>query len=366
MKTRREVLRMIGTLPLVAVTGESQPEGVRIIAQTLAQPASSLNTDWFGTTLMQGLLEWRRRGFKEVRPFALAWLEHHLTSRELSRYSGARSREVVAGGIHITTYAGHYGLAFPCYEMAVQFGDERARRVCVDVARVILHQATRNRFGMVEHDDSGEFAIPDTCYFVVRALMSASALDDRLGTVFREQANFQLRTYIDHFLSRETGLARTVLFREGLGKTYWTRASGWLMWAITSVLRLLPRSDPNFRSYLDDLKLLASGMRRTQDDSGGFRVLLDDPGMPLETTGAAMFACAVHEAVRKEWLPGSFADSAARAWDFVKANIGADGSIRNAYTGWAMPAEQRVLSMDEHRMGWIPGFILLVASEFEW
>ena len=186
----------------------------------------------------------------------------------------------------------------------------------------------------------------------------------RFGPVFREQAHFQLRTYIDHFLSRETGLARTVLFREGPGKTYWTRASGWLLWAITGVLRLLPESDPNFRRYLEDLELLASGMRKTQDGSGGFRVLLDDPRMPLETTGTAMFASAVHEAVRREWLPASFADAAARAWSFVKGNIAPDGSIRSAYTGWAIPAEQRVLSMDEHKMGWIPGFILLVANEF--
>src|SRR5574340_1052184 len=77
---------------------------------------------------------------------------------------------------------------YHCYEMAVQFGDERARRACVDVGGIILHQASRNRFGMVEHDDSGEFAIPDTCYFVVRSLMSASALGRELGPAFRDQA----------------------------------------------------------------------------------------------------------------------------------------------------------------------------------
>ena len=371
--SRRKVLTMLGASPLVpglraALSGSapesSVPEGVRsIIRNTLREGPASLNTDWFGTTLVQGLLEWHRRGVPEVKSFAAAWLDHHLGSGALSPYSGVKSREVVAGGIHITTYAGHYGLAFPCYEMAVQLGDQRAKRVCVEVAKVILHQATRNRFGMVEHDDSGAFAIPDTCYFVVRALMSASALDDRLGPVFREQANFQLRTYIDHFLRHDTGLARTVLFKEGLGQTYWTRASGWLLWAITGALRLLPPSDSNFRGYLQDLQVLASGMGKMQDASGGFRVLLDDPQTPVETTGSAMFASAVHEAVRNKWLPPSFGEPADRAWAFVRKNIADDGGIRNAYTGWAIPAEQRVLSMDEHKMGWIPGFVLIVANE---
>jgi hypothetical protein len=340
------------------------PPGVNAIIQnTLHQPPESLNTDWFGTTLLQGLLEWHRRGLSEVKGFAGAWLDHHVRSGTLSRYSGVRSREVVAGGIHITTYAGHFGLAFPCYEMAVQFGDQRAKRACIDVGRIILHQAARNRFGMVEHDDSGGFAIPDTCYFVVRALMNASVLDTRYGAVFREHATEQLRIYIDAFLARDIGLAKTVLFKEGLGRTYWTRASGWLLWAITSVLRLLPPADANFPRFIEDLKLLAAGMARMQSASGGFRVLLDETQTPLETTGTAMFASGVHEAVRHRWLPATHGEAAMRAWDFVVRNLTNDGDIRNAYTGWALPAEQRQMSMDEHKMGWIPGFMLIVANE---
>jgi hypothetical protein len=76
-----------------------------------------------------------------------------------------------------------------------------------------------------------------------------------------------------------------------------------------------------------------------------------------------MFASGVHEAVRKKWLPASYGEAAGRAWAFVKSNITEDGGIRNACTGWAIPAEQRVPSMDEHKMGWIPGFVLMVADE---
>ncbi len=340
------------------------PEGVRaIIANTLQQSPASLNTDWFGTILLQGLLEWHGRGVADVRGFAERWLEHHLSSGTLSSYSGARSRELIAGGIHITTYAGHFGLAFPCYEMAVRFGSPRARRVCIELAQAILHQTARNRLGMVEHDDSGEFAIPDTCYFAVRALMSAYALAPQQGLCFLEQALCQLRVYINTFLSSDTGLARTVLFRNGLGQTYWTRASGWLLWAITAVLRLLPRKNPAVQFCLQHLRFLAAGVARVQHSSGGLRVLLDDSETPLETTGTAMFASVIHEAVRKGWLPPSHLDAATRAWSFVKKNIRSDGTITAAYTGWALPAEQHVISMDEHKMGWVPGFILIVANE---
>jgi hypothetical protein len=371
--SRRDALKAAALFPLFAQhianpvaqnVPSDLPEGVRaIIRNTLSQNPASLNTDWFGTTLLHGLLEWHRRGIGEVKDFAAAWLDVHLKSGVVSRFSGAKSREVVAGGIHITTYVGHFGLAFPCHEMAVQFGDERARRACVDVGNIVLHQTARNRLGMVEHDDSGDFAIPDTCYFVVRALMNASSLDHELEQVFREQAVYQLRTYVDTFLDRETRLAKTVLYKDGLGKTYWTRASGWLLWSITSVLRSLPSNDPAFPRFRDDLGKLVAGMAGVQHPSGGFRVLLDDPGTPLETTGAAMFATGVHEGIRNKWLPDTYRQAADRAWEFVKGNITDDGQVRNAYTGWAIPAEEREMSMDEHKMGWIPGFILMVANE---
>jgi rhamnogalacturonyl hydrolase YesR len=269
----------------------------------------------------------------------------------------------MAGGIEITTYCGHFGLAFPCYEMAAQFGDGRAKRIVTEVADIILHRTARNRFGMVGHDDTADFAIPDTTYFVVSPLMLAAALDPARAAVYREQAHYQLRTSIDTFLARDTGLAKTVLLKDGIGKTYWTRASGWLLWAMGGMLRHLPESDPRRRGYVEDMRRLVEGVRRVQDAGGGFHVHMDDPRTPLETTGAAMFAMGAHEGVRRGWLPASVSPAVDRAWKFVTANITPEGKIRRAYTGWAIPAERGEMTMDHVEMGWIPGFILSAACE---
>ncbi len=311
---------------------------------------------------MQGLLQWNRRGISEVKAFSLAWLDHHWNAKTVSSYSGPASRVFLAGKIPVTTYAGHYGLAFPCYEMATQFQEPRARQACLDIARTILHRSSRNRLGMVNHDDNAEFAIPDTCYFVVAALMMASQLSGEDRQVYQEQALFQLRTYVDTFLVRETGLVRTILYKEGLGKTYWTRAAGWLLWAITSVLRHLPPSAPETAGFLRDLRCLADGLKRVQDAGGGFHVLLDEPSTPLETTGSVMFAVGLHESIQRGWLPNSFSQLVSAAWQFAGKQITEDGRILQAYTGWAVPAEDRQMSMDEHKMEWIPGFILTAAS----
>jgi hypothetical protein len=275
--TRRQFLRLTSAVAAMPVVSrpvsasltdrkldlpESLPVTVKtIITEGLKRDPSSLNTDWFGTMLLHGLLLWSKRGVSEVRPFARAWLEHHLHAKAVSKYSGPRSRTVMAGGVAITTYAGHYGFAFPCYEMAQQFGDHSARQVCLDIGKTILHQATRNRYGIVAHDDHAIFAIPDTCYFVAPPLMMASVLERKNGMVFREQALYQLRTYFDMFLTSDRGLSKTILLEDGLDKTYWTRASGWLLCEKEIDVLPLVNGRPNRRayavgwcSYADDFK----------------------------------------------------------------------------------------------------------------
>jgi rhamnogalacturonyl hydrolase YesR len=172
-----------------------------------------------------------------------------------------------------------------------------------------------------------------------------------------------VRTYTDVFLMRDTNLAKTVLLPKGLGNTYWTRASGWLLWSLVDVLKGLPESDPAFKGLADAVRRLADGYTRVQDASGGFHVLLDDPSTPLETTGAAMCAMGLHLAVRRGWIDAGFGKLAERAWTFAARNVTPEGKVRQVYTGWAMPAEKRDMSMDHVEMGWIPGFILSTACE---
>jgi len=334
-----------------------------ILKRVLAQPPSSLNTDWFGTMTLLGALQWCRRGVVEVEPFAKAWLAHHLHTKEVAPYSGNRSRIVWAAGIPLTTYAGHFGISQVCEEMYAQFGDERARKVAQDVADIVLHRTARNRLGLVAHDDTATFAIPDVTFLAVSSLMIGAALDALNATAYREQALYQLRTSIDTFLMKDTGLARTVYRDDGVGKTYWTRASGWLLWAITAMLRRLDPKHPAFMGFASDLRLLVDGISRVQAPDGGFHVLLDDPSTPLDSSGPAMFALGVHESVRRGWLPDRHGPGAEKAWGFVTANLTDDGVLRNTYSLWALPAESRDTRVTDATSGWAMGFVLAAANE---
>jgi len=374
--TRREALTLVAAglsaaasidsaaQPAYAYLHRSLPPGVAAILQRmLAQEPSSLNTDWFGTMPLIGALEWRRRGVAEVEPFAKAWLTHHLNTKDVARYTGNRSRMVWAGGIPLTTYAGHFGISQVCEQLVAQFQDERARKVAEDVAAIVLHRTARNRIGLIGHDDTAEFAIPDVTFFAVNSLMIAAALDAKHASAYREQALYQLRTAIDTFLVPEIGLAKTVYRSDGVGTTDWSRASGWLIWAITAMLRRLDAHHPAFTGFTADLRRLVDGMIRVQEPNGGFHVLLDDPSTPLDSTGPAMFALGVHECVRRRWLPDTYSAPAGKAWTFVTANLADDGVLRNTYYLWALPAEKRDMRLRDEASGWAMGFVLAAANE---
>ena len=190
--TRRQALAalIVGTSPAAdspasveslrgRLPSELPPGVAAILARILNQPPSSINTDWFGTMPMLAALQWRRRGIGEVEPFAKAWLAHHRSTKEVAKYTGNRSRVAWAGGIPVTTYAGHFGMSQVCEEMVSQFNDNAARGVARDLAALVLHRTARKRLGLVGHDDTADFAIPDVTFFAVSSLMIGAKIERR-------------------------------------------------------------------------------------------------------------------------------------------------------------------------------------------
>src|ERR1044071_4304578 len=72
--------------PLVRLPANVPPGVGAILTATLQGPPEALNTDWFGTTLMDGVLRWSRRGVCDAREFATAWLDYQLRAGTVVRY----------------------------------------------------------------------------------------------------------------------------------------------------------------------------------------------------------------------------------------------------------------------------------------
>jgi hypothetical protein len=225
------------------------PAGIAaIIKNYFDRDPITFNTDWAGTMAMWGLTMWAKRGVPGALDYVRAWFEAHLAhdpklidEEFFKTYTGHRSRIIRGRQLPFTMYCGLFGLNFPCSELFKQAGDQRSREVCVDVADAILYRARRNGFGLSAHDDFWEYDIPDACFFTVAPLMRAASVDPENGRPYVKLAVTQLRAYVDVFLNRTNGLAHTILGPKGLGRTFWCRAQGWLMWSFIAVLRGLLR-----------------------------------------------------------------------------------------------------------------------------
>lgn len=350
-----------------------------IIDHLVSKDPGYWNTDWDGTMAMESLLGWSKRGVPGMLEYARQWLDFHiendnkLTDKEFyNSFSGPGSCRIMRGKyLPFTMYSGFFGLPFPCYELYKIDGDIRAKQICMDVANAILHKSARNNYGLVLHDDginsregSKTFTIPDSIYFVTKTLMIASMLDEKHGEVYLDQALYQIKTCTSIFLDQEKGLAKTVLFQTGPGETFWCRATGWLAYALTGVLRFLPREHPDYELLIQDLKVLAEGVTKYQGPNGGLHVLIDKPETGEEISGTAMCITALKEAVVKGWIPDDYELFMEKGWNFVKSHVSDNGEISGVYTGWALTAEEGKIIMDlsKTERGWIPAVILNAAN----
>ncbi|MFP5041116.1 glycoside hydrolase family 88 protein [Parasediminibacterium sp. JCM 36343] len=352
------------------------PSNIRaLVENVLKQKFSDVNTDWFGSIQIEGLLRFANRGFKQGYEFADKWFKYHiendgkLTDEEyFKQYDGPKARILRDGPLAFVIYSANLGVSFPVHELYKINKDATAKRVCFDVADAVLHYAGRDRFGMLAHDDYNymNFAIPDTAYWATRTNAIAATLctDKDVAAIYWKQAIFQLEAGIKYFLDKEKKLVRTGLFKGENATTYWCRSQGWLLWAIAGLLRYLPPSHPKFKPIAENMKIIADGVKKYQSKSGGLHVLVDDPSTPEEVTSISMVLSALKEGTRKGWIPNEYDEVFAKAWAFILKSVDEKGNVHNAYTGWAVPAEQKqVNKIDERFMGFVPGIIIVAADE---
>ncbi len=349
------------------------PNIIALINLTLNQPYNKINTDWFGTIQAEAILLWAKKGYPEGTQFVERWLNYHiendnkLTDEEyLNTYHGNKARIIRDGVLPFSLYAGTLGVSFPCYELYQQTKNEDAKNVCLSVADAILHYSARDRFGYMAHDDFDFFkmCIPDVGYFSVRGLADASSLVDKhTADVYLKSAVYQAKTSIKLFYDTEKHLTRTIyLDQREPGKTYWCRASGWMVYTLNALLRHLPKDHPDYKYFTDIYCQIADGLKTRQGSDGGLHVWVDEPDSPEEVTSTAMTAGCFREAMDEGWIPANYNDYVQNAWKFISGCVSEDGRIKNAYTGWAIPAEQKQLIMDEDYPGFIAGMVLLAAA----
>ena len=124
-------------------------------------------------------------------------------------------------------------------------------------------------------------------------------------------------------------------------RALWARGNSWITIVIPEFIELLdlPEGDPTRRHLLSLFRRQAAALRDTQDESGLWHTLLDDPDSYLEASATAGFAYGLLKGVRRRYLPAEYAPVAERAIRAVIDNISPEGELRNVSFGTAMGSD---------------------------
>ncbi len=159
-----------------------------------------------------------------------------------------------------------------------------------------------------------------------------------------EEAKYQFLIHAHHLADRATGLwfhGWTFDGDHNFARALWARGNSWITIAIPEFLDLLnpPENDPLRRHLLSILRRQAEALARTQDASGLWTTLLDDPQSYLESSAAAGFGYGLMKAVRKGYLGREYLPVAEKAVKGVIGKIDASGELRQVSFGTAMGAD---------------------------
>ncbi|MDB6180467.1 glycoside hydrolase family 88/105 protein [Paracoccus fistulariae] len=212
-----------------------------------------------------------------------------------------------------------------------------------DWAEWVMQDMPRTREGGLQHivynNVNDQQMWDDTLMMSVLPLAKIGLLLNRPD--FVEEAKYQFLIHAQYLADDATGLWFHGWSFDGnhnFANALWARGNSWITIAIPEFVELLDLApqDPLRRHLLSLLSRQAAALRETQDASGLWHTLLDDPDSYLEASATAGFAYGLLKGVRKRYLPADYAPVAERAIKAVIENISPEGELLNVSFGTAM------------------------------
>ncbi|KFY32274.1 hypothetical protein V493_00352 [Pseudogymnoascus sp. VKM F-4281 (FW-2241)] len=109
----------------------------------------------------------------------------------------------------------------------------------------------------------------------------------------------------------------------GASPHVWNRAVGWYAMALVDMLDYLPVEHAGHTKLVGYMDTLADGLKRSQDATGGWWLIMDEPypgmeGNYIETSGTAMFAYALLKGGRLGYIDSAtYEETATKAYDLL-------------------------------------------------
>jgi rhamnogalacturonyl hydrolase YesR len=203
-------------------------------------------------------------------------------------------------------------------------GDTKLKQAAERMLQYLLHLAPKTEQGILYHTISQQQIWVDSFYMAPPFLAVAGHPEEAVKQIegFRSLLWLADKQMYAHMWDDET--------RAFAREDCWGVGNGWAAAGLVRVIRALPASMSSDRARLIGyLKEVLDGCLVYQREDGLFHDVLDNNATFVETNTAQMFAYAIFNAVKEEWLDVSYLASARRMREAAHQKVDAFGLVQD-------------------------------------
>lgn len=145
----------------------------------------------------------------------------------------------------------------------------------------------------------------------------------------------QVIQFNKYLMNPETGLYYHGYYadRKEAAPFQWGRANGWVTWAMSEVLMLMPKKHKDYKKILKIYRNHLAAVVKYQEESGVWHQILNDPSTYEETSCTAMYTLSMARGINNGWLDDDYRKNALAGWKAVTNKIGEDGTVSKICRG---------------------------------
>ncbi|MFN7919649.1 MAG: glycoside hydrolase family 88 protein [Bryobacteraceae bacterium] len=260
-----------------------------------------------------------------------------------------------------TGYCGHWSPATAILLLNRASPRPEYRRIVEATLGFIHSGAERSPEGALGHWQGSHQLWVDTLYMACPLL----AAEGKKQSV-RDAAQ-QIILYANHLQDTKTGLFFHMWdWQTGeRSQGAWGRGNGWVIMSIADTVEVLDRRDPAFGKLTAVMDKLVTGFAASQDESGMWRTVLDDPQSYEETSATSMTVYGILKLVRLGRLPRTRMALAMKAWQAVNQRFVHDGLVTGVSAGTVPKGSEYYRNLPASTQTWGTGAYLLAGSEVD-
>ncbi|MDR1089821.1 MAG: glycoside hydrolase family 88 protein [Prevotella sp.] len=251
------------------------------------------------------------------------------------------------------------GAALPLAETALT-GEPQSlqREILGQILDYVLNKQSRLADGtLCRPEPVAETVWADDMFMSVPFLLRMAKLTE--DKKLYDEVAFQVLSINKYLTDINTNLCRHGWFNreQKLSPVAWSRANGWIVWAMSEALLEIPPDHKDYKKIKDVFVNRLVTLLKYQSEDGLWRQIIDRPDSYLETSGSAMFGLALARAVNHKWISQQYVPQLIKTWNAVSAQTGENGAVNGICQGTDMGENadyyinQKTLESDPRGMG---------------